>query len=541
MSVGQAVSGSRGRSGTRALAAAAALLAALGAAPAGAATLPALHAAADREIRDAHGRQVILRGINVTALTDQYQVNPRLPTVAPLRPGDYRAMERFGFNVIRLAVNWSRLEPQRGRIADAYLDRIADVVRTAADHGMYTVIDMHTAGWGKYVATPLDETCPAGLRPSHGWLGAPRWATFTDGQTTCHDDKTIKRSPAVEAAWRNFWIDRRAPSWGDGLGIQDHLIAVWGRLGRRFANDAEVAGYDLLNEPDPGGLANDELSGYDGRFDAGAIEAIRAGERAAGGFSHMAIFEPNLTWNSNGLRSHTPDPGFSSDRNLVFAPHIYGRDVHTTSRPVAAVRRDLKEQARLTEARAREYGAPLWIGEWSFSPRDQDALKKLRAHARLQDSRVLGSAWWQWKVGCGSPQRFDGLDPRAPREPIGNINVIECPSGKRVPLPRGWRAVIARPYPRYAPGTITSLSARGARLRLEGKSRCGSTPLPDARSCRLVAWIPKTKRHTRHRRRRVVRPRVETRHVSRVRLHRARGGWIATATVRGGRYSLTTG
>jgi endoglycosylceramidase len=523
------------------LAAALLMVLAVGSGRSLAASLPGLHASEDREIRDTHNRQVLLRGINVTALTDQYQVNPRLPTVVPLRPRDYRKMEAFGFNVIRLAVNWSKLEPERGQISNTYIDRIAKVVHRAADHGMYTVIDMHNGGWGKYVATPPGERCPGELRRSHGWLGAPEWATFTDGQTTCHDDKTNKRTPAVKAAWFNFWTNHKEPSWLDGRGIQDHLVDVWGELGRRFANDPSLAGYDLLNEADPGGIGHDELSGYDGRFDAAAIDAIRQGEAQAGGFSHMVIFEPNLTWTSHGLKSHTPEPGFSDDPNLVFSPHLYGRDVHTTERPISAVKHDLRKQVRLTGRRARQYDLPLWIGEWSFSPWDTDAFKKLRAHIKIQDSRVLGTAWWQWKGACGAPQRFDGLDPTPNRQPFGNINPVDCPSGKPLRLPRGWRSIIARAYPRYSPGTITDLHARGARMSLEGKSPCNAAlRSSDPQACRLVVWIPKTKKHRKQPRHTGKRPRIEAHHMGKVHVGELPGGWLATAMVNGGRYSLST-
>lgn len=519
-----------------ALLAALAMLMAFGAARGTASALPALHAAPDREIRDTHERQVLLRGVNVTALTDQYHVNPRLPTVTPLRPRDYRQMETFGFNVIRLAVNWSKLEPERGHISNTYIDRIAKVVRKAADHGMYTVIDMHNGGWGKDVATPPDEKCPDGLVPSHGWLGAPDWATFTQGQTTCHDEHINKRTEAVKAAWTAFWTNYRRPQWADGRGIQDHLVDVWGELGRAFADDPAVAGYDLLNEPDPGNTGHDQQSFYRGQFDASSIAAIRQAEASAAGFSHMIFFEPNLTWTQHGLKSHTPEPGFSSDPNLVFAPHLYGRDVHTTGRPVSSVKRDLKRQARRTARRARAYGTPLWLGEWSFSIFDTDAFKKLRAHIRIQDSRVLGSAWWQWKGACGAPQRFDGLDPTPNRQPFGNINPVKCPSGKRIKRPSGWRAIVARAYPRFSPGTLTELRSRGARFSMEGESRCSAALRSNAPpACKLVVWIPKTKgKHARRR------PRFEAHHMSKVHVRKLPGGWLATAIVKGGRYSLST-
>jgi endoglycosylceramidase len=519
------------------LLAAVAMLMAVGAARAAAASLPALHASPDREIRDTHERQVLLRGVNVTSLTDQYQVNPRLPAVVPLRPRDYRRMEGFGFNVIRLAVNWSSLEPERGQINPDYIQRIAAVVDNAADHGMYTIIDMHSAGWGKHPTSKPGEKCPTGLRPSHGWHGAPEWATFTDGKTTCHDKLAGKRTEAVKAAWSNFWTNHAERDWADGLGIQDHLVGVWGELGRRFANDPNVAGYDLLNEPDPGNVEDDRLSAYDGEFDAGAIDAIRQGEGEAGGFSHMVFFEPNLTWTMAGLTTHSPKPGFSSDTNLVFSPHLYGRDVHSTTRTIEQVRRELKRQARRTGRRARAYGTPRWIGEWSFSIRDLNAFKKLRAHTRIQDSRGLGSAWWPWKLPCGAPQMFDGLDPTPSHGASGNINATQCPSGERIPLPNGWRSIIARAYARYAPGTITDLRARGARFTLEGKSSCNATlRRSDPRACKLVVWIPKTKKH----RKGGNPPRMDGRHLTDLRVRKATKGWVATATVDRGRYSLSS-
>ena len=518
--------------GAAALVAALALVAVLGGARAWA-YLPALHAG-DREIRDTYGRQVLLRGVNVTALSDPYQVNPRLRPVVPLREGDYRRMAAMGFDVIRLAVNWSKLEPERGQINQEFIDRMAAVIHEAAANGMYTVIDMHNGGWGKGVATPPDEVCPRGLEPSHGWEGAPLWATFLDDQTTCHDGGTHKRTPAVKAAWNNFWANFKQPLWLDGKGIQDHLVDVWAALAHRFARDPAVAGYDLLNEPDPGTTRNQQ-SAYVTRFTADSIAAIRRAEAAAHGFPHLVFFEPNITWTGTALATHSPEPGFTSDPNIVFAPHLYGRDAHTTHRGIGPVRHVLKKQARQVIHRARAYGSPLWIGEWGFSAFDEDSLKKVRTHSEIQDSKRLGSAWWQWKVACGAPQNFDGLDKKPQYHILGNLNPTRCPSGRPLKRPEGWEAVISRAYPRFSPGTLTRLRSHGSRMSLKGESPCNAAlRRSEPRACKLVVWIPKHEiKHT------VVRPRFEARNLLHLRARKARGGWIATAEVRGS-YSLKT-
>ena len=44
-------------------------------------------------------------------------------------------------------------------------DEIDEYVTAAADHGMYTVIDMHQDAYSAFISTPPGETCPAGSEP----------------------------------------------------------------------------------------------------------------------------------------------------------------------------------------------------------------------------------------------------------------------------------------------------------------------------------------------------------------------------------------
>ena len=110
----------------------------------------------------------------------------RLPPVVPVTDADWADMAKQGFNVVRLLVSWSSLEPARGTFDDAYIGRVHDAVEAAAAHGIYSVIDMHQDAWGKFIATPPGVTCAAGSEPAIGWDGAPQWATLTDGADTCH-------------------------------------------------------------------------------------------------------------------------------------------------------------------------------------------------------------------------------------------------------------------------------------------------------------------------------------------------------------------
>ena len=65
----------------------------------------------------AQDRQVILRGANVNSLGDYYQGDPDAVPVVPVTDADWADMAAHGFNVVRLLVSWSKLEPDDGNDA----------------------------------------------------------------------------------------------------------------------------------------------------------------------------------------------------------------------------------------------------------------------------------------------------------------------------------------------------------------------------------------------------------------------------------------
>jgi endoglycosylceramidase len=124
-------------------------------------------------IIDVSGRQVLLRGMNVNQLVDYYAQDPALPTVQPLSEADFADMARLGFNVVRLGMSWSRLEPSPGTFDDGYLGQIRQAVGWASRHGLYTVLDMHQDAWSKFVASPPGVVCPPGSGRRSGGMAPP--------------------------------------------------------------------------------------------------------------------------------------------------------------------------------------------------------------------------------------------------------------------------------------------------------------------------------------------------------------------------------
>ncbi|MCW3125366.1 MAG: glycoside hydrolase family 5 protein, partial [Bacteroidetes bacterium] len=242
--------------------------------------MPLLHATRGIHagLYDPDGRYVLLRGANYNALGEYWQGVPNVPATKEFEDSDFVLMEEYGFNCIRLLFTWSRLEPERGQYDTAYIARICHAVEVAAQHHIYVLLDMHQDAWGIYIASPDSEKCQR--EPAKGWDGAPQWATYTDGRSTCAP-RSRESSPAVMRAFGNFWDDRDS--------IQEDCIKGWAMLVAATARYSNVLGYDLINEPNLGEHSVIREDRLIGRYYNKLIRAIRISERQAGAPQHVIL------------------------------------------------------------------------------------------------------------------------------------------------------------------------------------------------------------------------------------------------------------
>lgn len=260
---------------------------------------PAVGAAdATPYLADPHGRHVLLQGAAVVGMQDVaypdanggpaiFPVNPRaydgrcpaasalipqpplcevqedLPpydqSTSPGRGNDFAQLRSLGFNVIRLVLNWSQLEPQPGAYSAIYIQRVEQVVGWARQQGIYVILDMHQDQYSRYILPGRPSTLPAGCTSSGGSDGAPAWAVFTDGKPACALYGESDLNPAEGAAFYNFWHNHTVPSAqgaAPGPGLQDHYIGALVALAKAFEDNSTVLGYEVMNEPQPGSLAS---------------------------------------------------------------------------------------------------------------------------------------------------------------------------------------------------------------------------------------------------------------------------------------------
>lgn len=421
-------------------------------------------------IVDALGREVVLRGVNVNALVEYWPYGS-FPTTFPFTEADADAISGIGWNVVRLLVSWSRIEPEPGRYDEAYLDRVAAVVRQLERRGVYSIIDLHQDAWGPSLAAPRGTVCPAGESPAFGWDGAPAWATFDGGASRCVPAGIRELSPAVRAAFAAFWADAAGPG---GVGIRTRYTAMLGHLGERFAREPAVAGYDIMNEPNAFGSA--EVAAL-GDLAGDAVAAIRAGERRDRGFPHLVLVEPSITWADFSVG--TPPP-FPHDGNVVFAPHIYRGGLSSGPIPPEDFTRAHTDAAALG-------GLPVLVGEWGSSPQraSDPADGYFRIHLDLQDEHRFSGTLWTWRESCGDPHKAgDARDGRVPY--VWGEFEVDCRTNTVTGPRTDLITQLRRGYVRAAPGVLRTMTYRAADgLHAEGDgARVGEV---------LVAWFPGAK------------------------------------------------
>lgn len=405
-------------------------------------SLPLLHAVPDLRgsgrIVDAAGRQVVLRGVAVNSL-GQYGRATSIPPTAPFHAQDATVIHRMGWNVVRVIINWSRVEPSPGRYDDAYLRRVAALVHELGRVGVYSIVDMHQDAWSRSLATRPGEICPPPTTATLGFDGAPTWATLGESLPHCQV-KQQEGSPAVYASWQAFLSNAPGPG---GVGVQTRFLAMWRHVADWFARSTDVAGFDVLNEPMLLGPSDWARAA---QLYARTVTAIRAGEQSGHGVRHIVMVEPSILFSESG--EDTPVP-FRHDSDVAFAPHIYTGTFPTTGPPDDRWFRSAHQFATLLG------GVPVVNGEWGGRPRSRNPIDAgfYRAYQALQDRHQFSGIFWVYRSSCGDPFEITQHATQT-----GGLYDIHCPSNQYVGIRHDLMHLLARPYPQAVMGRLTSFS-----------------------------------------------------------------------------------
>ena len=320
-------------------------------------------------LRDDQGRIALLRGVNarVQGVFDVTFDDGRtaLEPIPALTDDDCTLMRKLGIDFLRLPINWSAYEAQRGDYYDQYLVTVDQAVQCAARAGLYVLIDIHQDAYSKEI----------------GEDGAPLWAIqppptmLLQGPLT--DLGTRRTSAQVTAAFNTFFAE------GDPSGLQAAFDDMLEHVARRWADDPAVIGFELFNEPPVGEDLVDA-------FSFTAAERVRAAAP-----DKLVLFEPTALRNLVDFAPKAQAP-FPVD-NAVYAPHIY---THVFAADQTALMNldpaDLEASVSAARDEANAWHTPLVIGEYGIGPTQPNADLWMGVQAQLHDRYLASDAFWLW-------------------------------------------------------------------------------------------------------------------------------------------------
>ena len=370
-----------------------------------------------RHFVDGDGRVVVLHGVNarVEGLFDVTFDDGRTALHEPpeLTAEDTRRMRALGFNVLRLPVNWSGIEPEDTNPPTydaAYLDHLASVLDLCREAGLFVIIDFHQDAYSKEI----------------GEDGAPLWAIQPPPEMLLEGplrDLDARRASAqVLRAFATFFGDDEP-----GPTLRARFAAMVARVATRFRDHPAVMGYEVFNEPVATFAQNHRLNLL-------VTDAIRASDPSA-----LVVFEPPVVMRLAFDRSTVPDAPYP-DTGAVYAPHIYTLAFGNDDEARSAFTRDTLRVGHASAAReADAWGTPLFVGEYGYNSMGVRVEDYFAIQLDLMDEFQSSAAFWVWKEDSGPWGLYDHVGDTWQERPH-MVELLSHATPERIAgWPEGWK------------------------------------------------------------------------------------------------------
>ena len=372
---------------------------------------------------DRQGRVIFLHGVDAV-----YKRKPFELYADPGKPWNFSAadaslMARLGFDVVRLGMTWSGLEPGkakanspaicgRGRptnphqlnlaVLDRYVAHLKQTVDLLGRFHIFTILDMHQDVYNQ----------------AFDGEGAPSWAVCTNDVPRTDPPgrwSSEYSTTAARVAFGHFWNNDVR---GDLQGQYDH---VWGYVAKAFRGNPWVIGYDPFNEPYSTSLVPYRGEHFDAQLQcfytgtkyikirlsgapalhcprhdpaSGVVPTILANDP-----SHLVFDEPD----NYGTLGYVTFLGPMRLGNLVYNVHLYcGARSPVTGNPTnvslcarqAARSLGKRYSDRPEMASHTQPGGPAWlVTEFGAT----SSVPYLANVTSLMDAEQVGWVYWSWK------------------------------------------------------------------------------------------------------------------------------------------------
>jgi hypothetical protein len=368
--------------------------------PADAAAVPDISVVQGRYgyvLRDGDGREVTLRGFNVSGSTKLTETG-LLPfrSQADAAKSAQAMRDLTGANAIRFLISWEGVQPARDRIDTAYLSRAAAQIREFTDRGMYVLVDYHQ---DLYSAHLFDED---------SWYdgdGAPQWVIdagdypdefcgicFMWGQN-------MQNNAAVREAQYDFW--RNHAGVQDAFLIQAGAAMAYLKQALPAASFARIVGFDPWNEPFDGGLDGGTGVQWERAYLVPFYQRFRSAMDANGWSAKPAFVEPLVFWNTvyaeqGGMAGL---PAFGT--RYVFNSHYYDGPRLTLDWSPASDGVYAAPMNRIRD-RALALGTAPFVSEFGNAMTNDRTPWMIRGMYQGMDAGVAGKSWWDSPASGGT-------------------------------------------------------------------------------------------------------------------------------------------
>lgn len=286
----------------------------------------------DRVLKDGLGREVLLRGWNVSGTAKNAEAGFKpFHTTADARASLKLLRERTGANAIRFLISWEGTNPEVDQMDTAYLDAITDQIREAAAQKMYVLVDWHQDLFSRHLFN---------YNSWHTGNGAPLWVTKDQGYPAeycgiiCASwGQHNLTDEAVRRGFRNFWNNAPVTTPVGIRRMQDSFIWQLDQTLRHLkANLTEhefayVMGVDPVNEPVDGGMEGLTPAQWDNQKLWPFYRKVREVMDNNGWYDKPVYAEPLVFWNTNvGFVAPATGGHHLQDiptRGFVFNAHFY--------------------------------------------------------------------------------------------------------------------------------------------------------------------------------------------------------------------------
>lgn len=201
-------------------------------------------------LADSNNNPVVIKAINYNELTPVGYIYKKpnlegLPDVCkrwvnPPQKLDVDNVNNWGFNAVRLVLNWDQIEKSPPQVNpdgtwthkwnDSYIKAIDNTITQLGKKKIAVVLDLHQYLWSsafKYIESEDGSGCSGG--------GIPAWLYPDPGETT------------FQKARCDFFAGK---TYIEGnINAQDAFGEVWKMIARRYRDNPAVMAADIINEP----------------------------------------------------------------------------------------------------------------------------------------------------------------------------------------------------------------------------------------------------------------------------------------------------